>query len=99
MDTERLNQELNQWLRDAHAMEEQAEQMLTAQANRIKKSVHKIAGIAATASGDQDKLFAGFRKEAGQEAIFGGRLDVFAAYITTVLGLGNQLWRELVFIR
>jgi ferritin-like metal-binding protein YciE len=45
MDTERLNQELNQWLRDAHAMEEQAEQMLTAQANRIKNYPDLLAGI------------------------------------------------------
>ena len=35
MDTDRLNQELNQWLRDAHAMEEQAEQMLSAQATDV----------------------------------------------------------------
>nr|WP_205602592.1 DUF892 family protein [Chelativorans alearense] len=31
-----LNETLNQWLRDAHAMEEQAEKMLEAQAQRIE---------------------------------------------------------------
>lgn len=31
-----MNETLNQWLRDAHAMEEQAEQMLKAQAGRIE---------------------------------------------------------------
>ncbi|WEX09573.1 ferritin-like domain-containing protein [Chelativorans sp. AA-79] len=31
-----MNDRLNQWLRDAHAMEEQAEQMLDAQARRIE---------------------------------------------------------------
>ena len=31
-----INQILDQWLRDAHAMEEQAEKMLTAQANRLE---------------------------------------------------------------
>jgi ferritin-like metal-binding protein YciE len=45
MDTNRLDQELNQWLRDAHAMEEQAEQMLTAQANRIENYPELSAGI------------------------------------------------------
>lgn len=31
-----INDTLNQWLRDAHAMEEQAEQMLSSQASRIE---------------------------------------------------------------
>jgi ferritin-like metal-binding protein YciE len=45
VDTDRLNQELNQWLRDAHAMEQQAEQMLTAQANRIENYPELLAGV------------------------------------------------------
>ena len=45
MDTDRLNQELNQWLRDAHAMEEQAEQMLSSQAGRIENYPELSAGI------------------------------------------------------
>jgi ferritin-like metal-binding protein YciE len=45
MDTDRLNQELNQWLRDAHAMEEQAEQMLSSQASRIKNYPELSAGM------------------------------------------------------
>src|SRR5688500_10908452 len=32
----RAHDRLNQWLRDAHAMEKQADQMLTAQAGRIE---------------------------------------------------------------
>ncbi|WP_067334280.1 ferritin-like domain-containing protein [Stappia indica] len=31
-----MNETLNQWLRDAHAMEEQAEQMLDSQASRLE---------------------------------------------------------------
>lgn len=31
-----MNETLNQWLRDAHAMEEQAEQMLSSQASRLE---------------------------------------------------------------
>ncbi|HEX8601602.1 MAG TPA: DUF892 family protein [Pseudoduganella sp.] len=31
-----VNENLNDWLRDAHAMEQQAEQMLTAQADRLE---------------------------------------------------------------
>jgi ferritin-like metal-binding protein YciE len=45
MDTDRLNQELNQWLRNAHAMEEQAEQMLSAQASRIESYPELKAGV------------------------------------------------------
>jgi ferritin-like metal-binding protein YciE len=45
MDTSRIDQELNQWLRDAHAMEAQAEQMLAAQAGRIKNYPELAAGI------------------------------------------------------
>jgi ferritin-like metal-binding protein YciE len=45
MDADRLDQELNQWLRDAHAMEEQAEQMLSAEAGRIKNYPELSAGI------------------------------------------------------
>ncbi len=36
MDTKVINEYLDQWLRDAHAMEEQAETMLTSQAGRIE---------------------------------------------------------------
>jgi ferritin-like metal-binding protein YciE len=36
MDTKTANQYLDQWLRDAHAMEEQAETMLTSQVNRLE---------------------------------------------------------------
>lgn len=36
MDTKVINEYLDQWLRDAHAMEEQAESMLTSQAGRIE---------------------------------------------------------------
>jgi ferritin-like metal-binding protein YciE len=45
MDNSRIDQELNQRLRDAHAMEEQAEQMLSAQAGRIKNYPELSAGI------------------------------------------------------
>ena len=45
MDTDRLDQELNQWLRNAHAMEEQAEQMLSAQASRIANYPELKAGV------------------------------------------------------
>ena len=45
MDNDRLNQELDQWLRNAHAMEEQAEQMLSAQASRIENYPELSAGI------------------------------------------------------
>jgi ferritin-like metal-binding protein YciE len=45
MDTSRLDQEVNQWLRDAHAMEEQAEQMLSAQASRIENYPELLAGV------------------------------------------------------
>jgi ferritin-like metal-binding protein YciE len=45
MDDSRIDDELNQWLRDAHAMEEQAEQMLSAQAGRIKNYPELSAGI------------------------------------------------------
>ena len=45
METSRINEELNQWLRDAHAMEEQAEQMLSAQASRIKNYPEPSAGV------------------------------------------------------
>jgi len=36
MDNKVINEYLDQWLRDAHAMEEQAETMLTSQAGRIE---------------------------------------------------------------
>ena len=36
MDVKTMNEYLDQWLRDAHAMEEQAETMLTSQAGRIE---------------------------------------------------------------
>jgi ferritin-like metal-binding protein YciE len=45
VDTSRIDNELNQWLRDAHAMEEQAETMLQAQANRIEHYPELSAGI------------------------------------------------------
>jgi ferritin-like metal-binding protein YciE len=45
MDANRLDRELDQWLRDAHAMEEQAEQMLSAQASRIESYPELSAGI------------------------------------------------------
>jgi ferritin-like metal-binding protein YciE len=45
VDTNRLDQELNQWLRDAHAMEQQAEQMLSAQASRIENYPELLAGV------------------------------------------------------
>jgi len=35
-DRSQIDEWLNQWLRDAHAMEKQAEQMLTAQSSRIE---------------------------------------------------------------
>jgi ferritin-like metal-binding protein YciE len=41
----RIDEELNQWLRDAHAMEEQAEKMLQAQASRIKNYPEVAAGV------------------------------------------------------
>jgi len=34
--TDNMNERLNTWLRDAHAMEKQPEKMLTAQAGRIE---------------------------------------------------------------
>lgn len=40
-----LNETLNQWLRDAHAMEEQAEQMLDTQASRIENYPELAARI------------------------------------------------------
>ena len=45
MDASRIDEELNQWLRDAHAMEGQAEQMLSSQAGRIKNYPDLAAGI------------------------------------------------------
>jgi ferritin-like metal-binding protein YciE len=45
MDANRLDEELNQWLRDAHAMEEQAEKMLSAQASRIENYPELAAGV------------------------------------------------------
>ena len=36
VETSRIDEELNQWLRNAHAMEEQAEKMLEAQSSRIE---------------------------------------------------------------
>ena len=36
MDSTQIDKHLNNWLRDAHAMEEQAEQMLSAQSSRIE---------------------------------------------------------------
>jgi ferritin-like metal-binding protein YciE len=36
MDPSKIDEYLNQWLRDAHAMEEQAEKMLQSQASRIE---------------------------------------------------------------
>ncbi len=36
MDTGKIDQELNDWLRDAHAMEQQAETMLEGQVGRLK---------------------------------------------------------------
>lgn len=40
-----MNETLNQWLRDAHAMEEQAEQMLKTQASRIESYPELAARI------------------------------------------------------
>jgi ferritin-like metal-binding protein YciE len=45
METSRINEELDQWLRDAHAMEEQAEKMLEAQSSRIENYPELSAGI------------------------------------------------------
>lgn len=45
METSRINEELNQWLRDAHAMEEQAEKMLQSQSGRIENYPELAAGI------------------------------------------------------
>ena len=45
METSRIDEELNQWLRNAHAMEEQAEKMLEAQSSRIKNYPELAAGI------------------------------------------------------
>jgi ferritin-like metal-binding protein YciE len=45
MDADRINEELNQWLRNAHAMEEQAEDMLEAQSSRIENYPELAAGI------------------------------------------------------
>jgi len=45
METSRIDEELNQWLRDAHAMEEQAEKMLQAQSSRIENYPELAAGI------------------------------------------------------
>jgi ferritin-like metal-binding protein YciE len=45
MDTSRMEQELNQWLRDAHAMEQQAETMLQSQASRIENYPELAAGV------------------------------------------------------
>jgi ferritin-like metal-binding protein YciE len=41
----RIDEELNQWLRNAHAMEEQAEKMLEAQSSRIENYPELAAGI------------------------------------------------------
>jgi glyoxylase-like metal-dependent hydrolase (beta-lactamase superfamily II) len=44
MQTNRIDEELNQWLRNAHAMEEQAEKMLEAQSSRIE-NYPELAGV------------------------------------------------------
>jgi ferritin-like metal-binding protein YciE len=44
VETSRIDEELNQWLRDAHAMEGQAETMLKAQASRIENYPELAAG-------------------------------------------------------
>ena len=45
MDTNRINEELDQWLRNAHAMEEQAEKMLKAPSSRIENYPELAAGV------------------------------------------------------
>ena len=45
VETSRIDEELNQWLRNAHAMEEQAEKMLEAQSSRIENYPELAAGI------------------------------------------------------
>ena len=45
MDTNRISEELDQWLRNAHAMEEQAEKMLEAQSSRIENYPELAAGV------------------------------------------------------
>ena len=45
METNRIDEELNQWLRNAHAMEEQAEKMLEAQSSRIENYPELAAGV------------------------------------------------------
>jgi len=45
VETNRINEELDQWLRNAHAMEEQAEKMLEAQASRIENYPELAAGV------------------------------------------------------
>ena len=45
METNRINEELDQWLRNAHAMEEQAEKMLEAQSSRIENYPELAAGV------------------------------------------------------
>ena len=45
MEADRVNEELDQWLRNAHAMEEQAEKMLEAQSSRIENYPELAAGV------------------------------------------------------
>lgn len=91
MEADRINEELNQWLRNAHAMEEQAEKMLEAQSSRIENYPELAAGI--------DRHLAETRRQkerieqclARRGTASSGMKDVAAKFAAVMQGVGGSM--------
>ena len=96
MDAERIDEELNQWLRDAHAMEEQAEQMLSSQAGRIKNYPELAAAIDAhlqQTRSQRDRLSRCLERRGTSSS---GMKDVAAKFTAMMQGLSGTVMADEV---
>ncbi len=91
METSRIDEELNQWLRNAHAMEEQAEKMLEAQSSRIKNYPELAAGIDRhlTETRNQKERLERCLSRRGTSA--SGMKDVAAKFTAMMQGVGGSV--------
>ncbi len=91
MGTSRMDQELNLWLRDAHAMEEQAETMLKAQASRIENYPELAAGVERhlTETRSQRERLEQCLARRGTSA--SGMKDVAARFTAMMQGVGGSM--------
>lgn len=96
MDTKTMNEYLDQWLRDAHAMEEQAETMLSAQASRIENYPElkaKLEQHLHETQSQRDRLAACLERRGTSSS---GAKDVAGKFTAMMQGLGGSVMGDEV---